>query len=177
MNPFINNPYGMFGFPVLGLPPFPFGPGPVIPRRRSCLKRLQIFELPTTGVALSDASVDFGINPCLYNELPCECYVTLRIRQAVPAGGAALPITVVTPTGSSKSTVSTPGATSGTKKTPVTDHNSNPVVGADVSEFTDVLALLDKNLGIMRFVNFVSGATPNPTAASEPAVANAKKNS
>lgn len=158
MNSFINsNPYALFGFPTIGMP---FGPGPVIPKRRSCLKRLQIFELKTSGVSLSDNSVDYGINPCLYNELPCECYVTLRIRQAVPAGGAALPVTVVTPTGSSRSTVSTPGAATGTKKTTVTDHNNNPVVGADVSELTDALALVDKSLGIIKFVNFVSGGAP-----------------
>ena len=169
MNPFINsNPYALFGFPTVGLPSF--GPGSVIPRKRSCLKRLQIFELPTNGVALSDTSVDYGINPCLYRELPCECYITLRIRQAVPAGGEGLPVTVVTPAGSSSSTVSTPGTTTGTKKTPVTDHNNTPVVGSDVSEFTDAFALLDKGLGIIKFVNFVSGGTAaggnTPAAAS-----------
>lgn len=170
MNPFINsNPYALFGFPTIGLP---LGPGPVIPKRRSCLKRLEIFELPTNGVALSGTSVDYEINPCLYRELPCECYVTLRIRQAVPAGGAALPVTVVTPTGSSRSTVSTPGATAGTKKTTVTDHNNNPVVGADVSELTDALALIDKNLGIIKFVNFVSGGAP--AGGNTPAVASVK---
>lgn len=167
MNPFYNP---TLGFPLLG-------PGPVLPRRRSCLKRLQIFELPTNGVSLSDASVDYGINPCLYKELPCECYITLRIRQAVPAGGAGLPVTVVTPAGSSKSTVSTPGATTGTKKTPVIDHNNTQVVGSDVSEFTDALALLDKNLGIIKFVNFVSGGAAvsggnTPAAASVKAKAN-----
>lgn len=169
MNPFINsNPYALFGFPTLGLP---LGPGPVLPRRRSCLKRLQIFELPTNGVALSDTSVDYGINPCLYRELPCECYVTLRIRQAVPAGGEALPVAIAVPAGSPGSTVSTPGSTTGTKKTPVIDHNNAPVVGSDVSELTDAFALVDKNLGIIKFVNFVSSGTAaaggnTPAAAS-----------
>lgn len=158
MNPFINsNAYAAFGFPALGFPPF--GPGPVIPRRRINLKRLQIFELPTTGVVLSETSVDYGINPCIYSQLPCECYVTLRIRQAVPTGGEGLAVTIATPAGSPNSTVSTPGSSAGTKKTPVIDHNNSPVVGSDVSELTDALALIDKNLGIIKFVNFVSGGT------------------
>lgn len=170
---FINNP-SLFGFPTIGLP---FGPGPVLPRRRSHLKRLQIFELPTNGVSLSDTSVDYGINPCLYNELPCECFIALRIRQAVPAGGAGLPVTVVTPTGSASSTVTTPGSATGTKKTPVIDHNHNQVVGSDVNEFTDAFALIDKGLGIIRFVNFVSGGVEvsggnTPAAASVKAKAN-----
>lgn len=65
LNPF--NPYWWVG-----------GPGPAIPtRQRSCLKQLCIFELPTTNVALSETSVDYGIDKCLYNQLPCECYVTV----------------------------------------------------------------------------------------------------
>lgn len=171
MNPFINsNPYALFGFPTLGLPPF--GPGPVIRRRRSPLKQLQIFELPTNGVALSATSVDYGINPCLYNQLPCECYVTLRIRQAVPTGGEGLAVTIATPAGSPSSTVSAPGASTGTKKTPVIDHNNSPVVGSDVSELTDALALIDKNLGIIKFVNFVSGS--GATGGNTPAAASAR---
>lgn len=171
MYPFDINPYAAFGFPR-----FPFGPGPVIPRRRNYLKRLEIFELPTMGVQLSATSVDYGINPCVYAQLPCECYVTLRIRQAVPAGGAALPVSVVVPTaGSSKSTVTTPGSTSGTKKVTVVDHTGGNVVGADVTEFTDVLALVDKSLGIIRFVNFVSGGTPAADAGGNtPASASVK---
>lgn len=71
LNPF--NPYWWTG-----------GPSPAIPaRQRSCLKQLCIFELPTTNVALSETSVDYGIDKCLYNQLPCECYVTVQVNQAI----------------------------------------------------------------------------------------------
>ena len=171
----LNNMTNPWGIPVAGFPPFPVIPG----RRRSRLKRIDTFELPTTGVQLSDTSVDYGINPCLYNELPCECQLILKIRQAVPAGGENLSITVVTPTAGSGSTVTSSGSTTGTQKTPVIDHNSNTVVGNDVSQFTDVLALLDKSLGIIRFVNFVSGGTTasssnTPATPETPATASSK---
>lgn len=168
MYPFYNN--------IVGFPPFPLlGPVPVT-RRRSCLKQIKIFELPTNGVALSASSVDYGINPRIYNQLPCECYITLRIRQAVPAGGENLPVNVVVPTNSSSSTVSTPGATTGTKKAPVIDHDNSQVTGTDVSEFTDALALLDKSLGIIKFVNFRSASTSsNAQVGNTPAEASVSK--
>lgn len=169
MIPF-NNPFNPFGLPFMGMPPFV----PFIPKRRSCLKRLDIFELPTNAVSLSDTSVDYGIDPVIYRQLPCECYVTVKIRQAVPTGGAGLPVTIVTPTGSSRSTVVNSGSTSGTKKSPVVDHNNNPVVGSDVSEFTDALALLNKSLGIFKFVNFVSGGAPAANTPAESSVSKSK---
>lgn len=139
----------------------PFNPLPPLPliRPRVRVKKLDIFELPTTNVSLSAASVDFGIDKCLYNLLPCECYITLQVNQAVPAGGAALPITVVTPTSSSSSNTST-----GEGKTPVVDHNSNNVIGSDITDSREIFAFLNKREGLIRFVNFVTGTSPAPNA-------------
>ena len=143
---------------------YPFFP-PVRPvRRRNCLKQVNIYELPTTGVQVTDTSVDLGINPRLYNELPCECMVILRIRQSIPASAANLPVNVVIPTSASSSTI-TP-STAGTRKMPVIDHASSRVVGSDVNGFTDAFALLDKDLGILRFVDFRTGAPSSDTPAS-----------
>ena len=130
---------------------------PPFPRKRSRLKQLCIFELPTTNVALSDTSVDFGIDRCLYNDLPCECYLSMLFAQAVPDGGAALPVTVVVPTSGTSTNTGTANA-NGESSTPVVDHNTNPVVGSDLTTTREVFAYLNKRQGIIRFVNFVTGS-------------------
>lgn len=129
-------------------PPFP---------KRSRLKQLCIFELPTTNVALSETSVDFGIDRCLYNELPCECYLSMLFSQAVPDGGAALPVTVVVPTSGTSTNTGTANA-NGESNTPVVDHNTTPVVGSDLTTTREVFVYLNKRQGIIRFVNFVTGS-------------------
>lgn len=129
---------------------------PLVPRQ-SRLKRLGIYELPTTNVALSETSVDFGIDRCLYNELPCECFVSMVFAQAVPDGGAALPVTVVVPTSSTSTNTGTT-TTNGESRTPVVDHNTNPVVGSDLTTTREVFVYLNKRQGVIRFVNFVTGS-------------------
>lgn len=141
----------MFNFPPIGY--------------RPRVKQIGIFELPTTNVALSATSVDYGIDRCLYNQLPCECFVLLQVNQAVPTGGAALPVTVVTPTSSSSTNTGTPASSTGESKTNVVDHNSNNVVGSDLTNTREVFAFLNKAEGLIRFVNFTTAATPAPTAA------------
>lgn len=124
---------------------------------RSRLKQLRIFELPTTNVALSETSVDFGIDRCLYNELPCECYLSMLFAQSVPDGGAALPVTIVVPTSGTSTNTGTANA-NGESSTPVVDHNTNPVVGSDLTTTREVFVYLNKRQGIIRFVNFVTGS-------------------
>lgn len=125
--------------------------------KRSRLKQLLIFELPTTNVALSETSVDFGIDRCLYNELPCECYLSMLFAQTVPDGGAALPVTVVVPTSGTSTNTGTTNS-NGESNTPVVDHNTNPVVGSDLDTTREVFVYLNKRQGIIRFVNFVTGS-------------------
>lgn len=134
-----------------------FYPGIPFQGRRSRLKRLDIFELPTTNVTLSDTSVDFGIDRCLYNDLPCECYLSMLFAQAVPDGGAALPVTVVVPTSGTSTNTGTANA-NGESSTPIVDHNTNPVVGSDLETTREVFVYLNKRQGIIRFVNFVTGS-------------------
>lgn len=145
---------------------------PPVVRGRNCLKEIKTFELPITGYSVTDATLDLGVNPKMYCQLPCECFVVLRIRQSIPAAAAALPVTIVTPTSSSSSTVN--NNTTGGKKTSIVDHDNNPVVGADVSNVTDVVALIDKSIGLIRFVNFRTGTTPANAAADEPAPASVR---
>lgn len=80
-------------------PLYPFNPFIPIGQRNQ-IKRIDvggIYELKTNAQQVTDASVDYGINPCYYNALPCECIVLLKIHQGVAAASAALPVTIVTP--------------------------------------------------------------------------------
>lgn len=155
--------------------PSPFGV-PRVGRRRSCLKEVRTFELPVNGMVVSDETLDLGINPCLYRELPCECFVILKVREPIPAAADGLPVTVVTPSGSTTSTTTPGSSTTGNKKNPVIDHDNNPVTGSDLSAYTDAYVFIDKSLGIFRFVNFrTGGGTPVNTPADggqTPAVVN-----
>lgn len=119
--------------------------------------------LNTRGVQLTDATVDFGIDPRQYACLPCESIVVLRINSEVPAGGEALPVTIVVPS-AGRSTLdastSTAGAgtASGTTKVPVVDSQNTQLVGEDIEVSTERLAYIDKCRGIIRFLEFTSGA-------------------
>ena len=158
----------MYGNPLNPFNPYWWAGGigsPLAGRQRSCLKQLCIFELPTTNVSLSATSVDYGIDRCLYNQLPCECYVTVQVNQAVPAGGEALPISLAVPT-SNNSTNTGDAASSGESKVNVLDHNSNNVVGSDMVNTKEVFAFINKREGLIRFVNFQTGGTPAANAAS-----------
>lgn len=155
---------GIFGFPFSGygglVNPASFAQG-----NQVRVKQLGIFELPTTNVTLSEESVDFGIDRCVYNALPCDCYISLRVNQLVPDGGAALPITVVVPS-SSNSTNTGTTTNNGETKIGVIDHNSDPVVGSDLETTTEVFAFVSKNRGIIRFVNFETAGGGDGAAAA-----------
>lgn len=119
--------------------------------------------LSTKGVQLTDASVDFGIDPRQYNCLPCESLVLLRISQAVPDGGEALPVTIVVPsigrsTLDSSTTATGAGTATGTNKVPVVDSQNTQLVGDDIEVTTERLAYINKCTGTIRFVEFTSGA-------------------
>lgn len=61
-------------------PLYPFNPFIPIGQRNQ-IKLIDvggIYELKTNAQQVTDASVDYGINPCYYNALPCECIVLLK---------------------------------------------------------------------------------------------------
>ena len=126
-------------------PLYPFNPFIPIGQRNQ-IKLIDvggIYELKTNAQQVTDASVDYGINPCYYNALPCECIVLLKIHQGVAAASATLPVTIVTPNSGSTTvngTANTSGTTSGTTKVPVVDHVGKAVTGANVSETTEQVA-------------------------------------
>lgn len=116
-----------------------------------------IYKLSTNAVALTDTTVDYGINPCLYNRLPCESLVLLNIHSDVPEGGATLPVTVVVPN-SGTSTVSTEGSTStrGTTKINVVDSQGTNVTGANITGNTERFVYINKHTGVIRFMEFTN---------------------
>lgn len=120
-----------------------------------------IFVLSTNGVALSDDSttVDYGINPTLYNRLPNVSIVLLTISDDVPTGGEALPVTVVVPTSGAStvsSTTSSTGTTNGTSKVNVVDSQGTNVTGSNITGSTQRLAYINKCSGTIRFLEFTN---------------------
>lgn len=122
-----------------------------------------IFVLSTNGVQLTDESVDYGLNPCFFNALPCESLVLLKVHADAPAGGEALPVNIVVPN-NGRSTVLTGTSTSGTTKVPVLDSNNNNVTGTDVTGTTERFAYVNKRTGVIRFLEFTATGAPAPTA-------------
>lgn len=144
MNPYWWTPAGQFGGHISN--------------ERSRLPRIDIggiYVLSTNAVQLSDESVDYGINPCLYNELPCESVVLLKIHADVPTGGDALPVTIVIPN-SGRTTLTTTTTSAGTTNVPVVDSQDNPVTGANVTGTTERLAYINKVTGVIRFLEFTN---------------------
>lgn len=138
----------------------PFGIGQF---RQPTYPRIDASGIPflsTNAVQLSDASVDYGINPCEFAALPCVSVVLLRIHTDAPAGGEELPVTIVLPNANRTTldTVSTSGTTTGTTKTPVVDSQGTAVVGSDVAGATERLAYINKRTGVIRFLEFTSGS-------------------
>lgn len=138
------------------------------------LRRLDtggIFELSTNAVQLTEASVDYGINPACYNALPCESIVLLRVHADAPTGGENLPVNIVTPNGG-QTTIS--GTDTGTTKVPVVDSKNTPVTGSDVVGTTERLAYINKRTGVIRFLEFTAGSTASASSNTTPAAASVK---
>lgn len=152
MFPYMNNIYWWLNIPV---------------NASSRIRRIDIggiYELCTNAVQLTDTSVDYGINPCLYNALPCEGIVLLKVHADVPEGGEALPVTVVIP--NNGNTTLTTTTTTGTSKVPVVDSNGNSVTGSDVTGTTERLAYINKATGVIRFLEFTAGSNTAVSALS-----------
>ena len=97
-----------------------------------------IYVVETNQVSLnSGVSVDYGIRKSIYNQLPCECIILLKIKQEVPATGAALPITV-----------------SGSQ--PATDSQGSNITGKDIKVDIERLAYLNKSNGVLRFIEYTA---------------------
>ena len=124
-------------------------------RRR--IKDTGTFIISTNAVNVTETSVDFGLDPCVYNSLPCECMVLFKFHTAVPAAAAALPVTVAIPN-RNRTTLVTTGTTPTSTTVPVTDKDNNPVVGGDIDVVTEKLAYINKRTGVIKFTEFTTGS-------------------
>lgn len=132
-------------------------------RNRSKVKRLDqngIYVLNTNSVQLRlTGSVDYGINPDIYKQLPCECIVLLRINEAIPEGGEALPVLLAVPqTSETETSAYGVGHIFNYSTLKILDGQDNPVKGLDVYNNTEVLTYLDKRNGVMKFLGFTPTA-------------------
>ena len=178
-------------FNPLGIPTPLLGPGPVVRRRRRTplLDRQGIYELCTTGIAenttgAADATVDYGVNPCVWNALPCECVAVWKVRHTVSTAGAAFPATIVVP-GGGRSTVVPTGSTAAdfaafNRKLAIVDNKSTQVAGGDItpasgstpiagrqqSYTTEHWVYINKSAGVFRLMG-VTAASPAATPTND----------
>ena len=114
-----------------------------------------IYKLSTNAVTLTETTVDYGINPCVYRRLPCESLVLLTIHSDVPAGGEALPVMLVVPNDGA-STDSEASSTAGTTKLNVVDSQDTNVTGTNIQGSTQRLVYINKCTGKVRFMEFTN---------------------
>ena len=127
-------------------------------RRR--IKDVGIYIISTNALNVTETSVDFGLDPCVYNSLPCEAIVLFKFHTTVPAAAAALPVTVAIPNRNRTTLVTTGTTPTSTSSTtvPVTDKDNNPVVGGDIDVVTEKLAYINKRIGVIKFTEFTTGS-------------------
>ena len=125
-------------------------------RRR--VKETGTYIISTNAINVTDTSVDFGLDPCVYNQLPCDSIVLFKFHTAVPATAAALPVTVAIPNRNRTTLVTTGTTPTSTSSTtvPVTDKDNNPVVGGDIDVVTEKLAYINKRTGVIKFTEFTT---------------------
>ena len=127
---------------------------------RNRAKPIGVYIISTNALNVTETSVDFGLDPCVYNSLPCECVVLFKFHIAVPAAAAALPVTVAIPN-RNRTTLVTTGTTptaSTSTTVPVTDKDNSPVVGGDIDVVTEKLAYINKRTGVIKFTEFTTGS-------------------
>lgn len=137
-----------------------------------------IYVLTTTGkISTAGSTLDYGINPCLWQALPNEGVMIWKVRHPADTSETALPVTVVVPS-LGASTVTSSNTASGTSKIPVVDNKGTQAAGADVTDiangYTEHWVYFNKNAGIFRLLGVQAQATPTPTAASAKSTAGSK---
>ena len=155
-------------FPAM-INPYWWIQGPQFVRRGGTIPRLDvggIYTLSTNAVEVTEESLDYGINPFCYAQLPCESIVLLRIHAAAPAGSEALPVTIVVPHNGT-TTLATTGSAIGTTRVAVLDSQSTQIVGSDVSSIAERFAYINKATGVIRFLEFTSGTAAGVATTPE----------
>lgn len=164
--------------------------------RRVALPKIDINGIPvieTSGYVEgmgANATVDYGINACVWRALPSRGVIVWKVRHPVTTTGATLPVTIVIPMSGNSSTVISDNANVGTKKIPVIDNKSTQVLGHDVTVpqgtaapspqvqagyTTEHWVYVDKCCGIFRLMGVT--AINSPAASGTPAESATSKTS
>lgn len=174
MNPYINN-ISPFGLPVVGFPPFPA-------RGRLPYQVIDNAGIPvvcTTGIVEDiegDTGVTYGINPCVWKALPCQCQIIWKVRHPISGNSTSAPVTIAIPSGNSSSTVSSSNSNGSTAKVPVVDKKGTQVTGSDVTnptdgesgtaQYADHIVYIDKAAGVFRMLGVESQNSPYRSSGS-----------
>lgn len=118
-----------------------------------------LYELVTRNVIVNTTNTVFGINPRAWRNLPCEGLLILKIRQAVPAGGDALPVQIAVPVSSTVSTVGDDSCCPVTGVDVVNPINA-AVTGAAMVNGTERLVYFNKVRGVIRLMDCCVPAAP-----------------
>lgn len=186
MNPLINtNPLGL---PIVGFPSFPV-------RRRLPYQVIDNAGIPvvcTTGINEDidgDTGVTYGINPCVWKALPCQCQIIWKVRHPISSNSTSAPVSIAIPSGNSSSTVNSSNSNGATTKVPIVDKKGTQVTGSDVTNpidgesgtnsFADHIVYIDKAAGVFRMLGVESQNSPyrsngSNTPAQQSAVKAAK---
>lgn len=111
-------------------------------------RRLGVYVLPTNGFIDNGTNALFGVDPRIWNSLPNESIVLLKVNQTIPATANGLVVAIAVPTCGTVTTVG--DGTNTVSSVPVTDVLGGTFTGAEFATNTERLAYVNKCDGIIR---------------------------
>lgn len=117
------------------------------------------YVIVTNGVITNATNTVFGINPAVWKALPIEGLAILKIRQEVPAAGAALPVTIAVPANSTVTTVGDGSTCCQVTDIPVVNPVNVAVIGSSMANNTERLLYFNKVKGILRLMDCCTAPT------------------
>lgn len=109
--------------------------------QRSCTQP-GIVRLDTNAVELGDDSVNYGVSPMAYTQLPEQCIALLTINADVPDGGSDLSVAILIPN-SGQSTL-------GSIKVTLVDKSGDDITGSEIQAGYQTLAYINKKDNIIK---------------------------
>lgn len=115
-----------------------------------------MYVLPTNGFIDNGTNALFGVDPRIWNSLPNESIVLLRVNQTIPATANGLVVAIAVPTCGTVTTVG--DGTTTVSSVPVTDVLGATFTGAEFATNTERLAYVNKCEGIIRTTDCCTAA-------------------
>ena len=111
-------------------------------------RRIGVYVLPTNGFIDNGTNALFGVDPRIWNSLPNESIVLLKVRHTIPTTAGGLVVAIAVPTNGTVTTVG--DGTTTVSSVPVTDVLGATFTGAEFATNTERLAYVNKCEGIIR---------------------------